>query len=162
MADKKTESTTKNTTKTKPVAKTKAAGKTKSKMSAGTGRSAQVKRSVPKGRVYVTATFNSTLVSVTDEQGNVLCWSSAGESGFSGSRKSTPYAATITVENALTKAKTFGMRSVEVYIKGPGPGRDVALRALKVQGMQVTMIADLTPDPHNGTRPRKAKHNKQI
>ena len=117
-------------------------------------------RSVPKGRLYVTATFNTTLVSVTDDQGNVLCWSTAGEAGFSGSRKSTPYAATITVENAINKARVFGMSSMDVFIKGPGPGRDVALRVLKAQGVRVGMIADMTPDPHNGTRPRKAKHNK--
>jgi small subunit ribosomal protein S11 len=114
----------------------------------------------PKGRLYVTATFNTTLASVTDEQGNVLCWSSAGESGFSGSRKSTPYAATITVENAINKARVFGVQQVALFIKGPGPGRDVALRVLKAQGIKVTMIADMTPLPHNGTRPRKAKHNK--
>lgn len=117
-------------------------------------------RVVSKGRLYVTATFNSTLVSITDEQGNVVCWSSAGESGFSGSRKSTPYAATITVENAVTKAKAFGMGTMDLFIKGPGPGRDVALRVLKAQGIRIGMIADMTPDPHNGTRPRKAKHNK--
>ena len=117
-------------------------------------------RVVSKGRLYVTATFNSTLVSITDELGNVVCWSSAGESGFSGSRKSTPYAATITVENAVNKAKAFGMGTMDLFIKGPGPGRDVALRVLKAQGIRIGMIADMTPDPHNGTRPRKAKHNK--
>lgn len=117
-------------------------------------------RVVSRGRLYVTATFNSTLVSITDEQGNVVCWSTAGESGFSGSRKSTPYAATITVENAVNKAKAFGMGTMDLFIKGPGPGRDVALRVLKAQGIRIGMIADMTPDPHNGTRPRKAKHNK--
>jgi len=120
----------------------------------------KVNKVVPKGRLYITATFNSTLASITDEQGNVLCWSSAGESGFSGSRKSTPYAATITVENAVNKAKAFGMQHMDLYIKGPGPGRDVALRVLRAQGIKISLIADLTPDPHNGTRPRKAKHNK--
>lgn len=115
---------------------------------------------VQKGRLYVTATFNSTLASVTDEQGNVLCWASAGESGFTGSRKSTPYAATITVENAVNKARAFGMQQMALFIKGPGPGRDVALRVLKSQGIKVAMIVDMTPAPHNGTRPRKAKHNK--
>ncbi|PIY80584.1 MAG: 30S ribosomal protein S11 [Candidatus Pacebacteria bacterium CG_4_10_14_0_8_um_filter_42_14] len=127
-----------------------------------TKKSAPVKvnKVVPKGRLYITATFNSTLASITDEQGNVLCWSSAGESGFSGSRKSTPYAATITVENAVNKAKAFGMQHMDLYIKGPGPGRDVALRVLRAQGIKISLIADLTPDPHNGTRPRKAKHNK--
>ena len=115
---------------------------------------------VPKGRLYVTATFNNTLVSITDENGNVLAWTSAGESGFSGSRKSTPYAATITLENAINKAKTFGMNEMDVFIKGPGPGRDVTLRVLKAQGIKVSLLADMTPIPHNGTRPRKAKHNK--
>jgi small subunit ribosomal protein S11 len=120
----------------------------------------QKARLVSRGRLYVTATFNSTLASVTDDEGNVLCWSSAGESGFTGSRKSTPYAATITVENAVNKARAFGMQQMALFIKGPGPGRDVALRVLKAQGIRVSMIADMTPAPHNGTRPRKAKHNK--
>lgn len=117
-------------------------------------------RAVPKGRLYVTATFNSTLASVTDENGNVVCWASTGESGFTGSRKSTPYAATITVENAIAKARNFGMNQMDVFIKGPGPGRDVALRVLRAQGIKVGMIADMTPVPHNGTKPRKAKHNR--
>lgn len=120
----------------------------------------KVTKSVPKGRMYVTATFNSTLVSVTDDQGNVLCWSTTGEAGFTGSRKSTPYAATITIENAITKARNYGMTQMDVYIKGPGPGRDVALRVLRAQGVRVGMIADMTPIPHNGTKPRKAKHNR--
>lgn len=120
----------------------------------------KVTKVVAKGRLYVTATFNSTLASVTDEQGNVLCWSTAGESGFSGSRKSTPYAATITVENAVNKAKNYGMHTMDVFIKGPGPGRDVALRVVRAQGIKVGMIADMTPLPHNGTRPRKQKHNR--
>ena len=116
-------------------------------------------RTVTKGRLYVSATFNNTLVSISDEKGNVLCWESTGGSGFSGSRKSTPYAATITVENAINKAKNnYGMNQMEVYLKGPGPGRDVALRVLRAQGIGVTLIADLTPVPHNGTRPRKARH----
>lgn len=117
-------------------------------------------RTVPEGRLYVTATFNSTLASVTDEKGNVLCWSSTGESGFAGSRKSTPYAATITLENAINKARQFGMNTMAVYIKGPGPGRDVTLRVLRAQRIRVTLLVDQTPVPHNGTRPRKAKHNK--
>ncbi len=120
----------------------------------------KISRTVPKGRMYVTATFNSTLVSITDDKGNVVCWSTAGEAGFSGSRKSTPYAATITVENAVSKARVFGMNTMDVFLKGPGPGRDVALRVLRAQGIRVPMIVDQTPDPHNGTRPRKAKHNK--
>jgi len=89
-----------------------------------------------------------------------LLWSSAGEAGFTGSRKSTPYAATITIENAVNKARNYGMNQMAVYLRGPGPGRDVALRVLRAQGIKVPMIVDLTPLPHNGTRPRKAKHNK--
>ncbi len=119
-----------------------------------------VTKAVPRGRMYVTATFNSTLVSITDENGNVVCWSTTGESGFTGSRKSTPYAATITIENAIAKARTVGMNQMDVFIKGPGPGRDVALRVLRAQGVRVGMIADMTPIPHNGTKPRKAKHNR--
>lgn len=117
-------------------------------------------RTVTKGRMYVTATFNSTLVSITDDQGNVLCWSSTGESGFSGSRKSTPYAATITLENAINKSKKYGIKELELYIKGPGPGRDVALRVIKTQRIKLTQIADITPLPHNGTKARKSKHNR--
>jgi small subunit ribosomal protein S11 len=117
-------------------------------------------RVVPKGKMYVSATFNNTLVSITDEKGGVVCWASTGAAGFTGSRKSTPYAATITVENAVNKAKAFGMNEMDVYLKGPGPGRDVALRVLRAQGIRVSLIADTTPIPHNGTRPRKAKHNR--
>lgn len=118
----------------------------------------KVKRVVPKGQMYVTATFNNTLVTITDEKGNTVCWSSTGALGFPGSRKSTPYAATVTLEKAVEKAKAHGMNTMEVFIKGPGPGRDAALRVIRTQGIKVTMIADLTPMPHNGTRPRKRKH----
>jgi len=120
----------------------------------------KITRTVTKGSMYVTATFNNTIVSITDEKGNVICWSSTGEAGFSGSRKSTPYAATITVENAVNKAKMYGMQYVDVFLKGPGPGRDVALRVVRAQRLKVGMIVDKTPAPHNGTRPRKAKHNR--
>ena len=123
-------------------------------------QSKKVTRIIPKGRIYVTATFNSTLASISDDEGNVLCWSSTGESGFTGSRKSTPYAATITVENAINKARVYGMKTMDVFIKGPGPGRDVALRVLRAQGIRIGMIADMTPVPHNGTKPRKQKHNR--
>ena len=115
---------------------------------------------IPRGRMYVTATFNNTIVSVTDEKGNVVCWASTGGSGFTGSRKSSPYAATVTVENAVNKAKTFGMNEMDVFLKGPGPGRDAALRVLRAQKVRIGMIADMTPVPHNGTKPRKAKHNR--
>lgn len=120
----------------------------------------KITRTVAKGRLYVSATFNSTLASVTDETGNVLCWSSTGESGFSGSRKSTPFAATVAVENALNKAKAYGMNEIDVYIKGIGPGRDVVLNVLRTARFKVGMIIDRTPIPHNGTRSRKAKHNR--
>jgi small subunit ribosomal protein S11 len=117
-------------------------------------------KAIPRGRMYVTATFNNTIVSVTDENGNVVCWASTGGSGFSGSRKASPYAATVTVENAVVKAKSFGMHEMDLFLKGPGPGRDAALRVLRAQKIRVGMIADMTPVPHNGTKARKAKHNR--
>lgn len=120
----------------------------------------KITRSVPNGRMYVTATFNNTLVSITDEAGKVLCWASTGEAGFTGSRKSTPYAATITVENALNKARAYGLQQLDIFLKGPGPGRDVALRVIRAQRLRINRIVDQTPLPHNGTRPRKAKHNR--
>jgi small subunit ribosomal protein S11 len=120
----------------------------------------KITRTIPRGRIYITATFNNTIVSITDEKGNVVCWASTGGSGFSGSRKSSPYAATVTVENAINKAKSYGMHEMELFLKGPGPGRDAALRVLRAQKIHVPMIADLTPVPHNGTKPRKQKHNR--
>lgn len=120
----------------------------------------KVTKVVPKGRLYVSATFNSTLATVTDEKGNVLCWSSTGESGFSGSRKSTPFAATVAVENALNKSRAFGLSEIDVYIKGIGPGRDAVLNVLRAARLRLGMIVDRTPIPHNGTRSRKAKHNR--
>jgi len=117
-------------------------------------------KNVQRGNLYVTATFNNTLATITDDLGNTLCWSSTGKVGFSGSRKSTPYAATVALERVLEEAKVFGLREVKVYIKGPGPGRDAALRVLKNSQLRVGQIADVTPIPHNGTRPRKKKHNR--
>jgi len=111
----------------------------------------------PQGKVYVTATFNNTLVTITDATGNTICWGSAGTSGFKGARKSTPFAATTTVESVARKAQMMGMREVEVYIKGPGAGRDAALRALKMVGLRIILIADVTPIPHNGVRPKKKR-----
>jgi small subunit ribosomal protein S11 len=110
-----------------------------------------------KGRVYITATFNNTLVTITDASGNTVCWGSAGASGFKGARKSTPFAATSAVEMVARKAQMMGIREVEVYIKGPGAGRDAALRALKSVGLSITLIADVTPIPHNGVRPKKKR-----
>jgi len=118
---------------------------------------AQAQKNLSFGKVYVTATFNNTLVTITDRNGNVVCWGSAGASGFKGARKATPYAATTAVEAAARKAMGFGLREVEVYIKGPGVGRDGALRALKSVGLNITLIADVTPIPHNGCRPKKKR-----
>lgn len=112
---------------------------------------------VEKGKVYITATFNNTIVTITDMNGNTLCWGSSGMVGFKGARKSTPYAATTAVEVVTKKAEQFGLREVEVYIKGPGAGRDAALRALRGAGMMITLIADVTPIPHNGLRPKKKR-----
>lgn len=110
-----------------------------------------------EGRIYITATFNNTLVTITDKVGNTLFWGSAGAAGFRGARKSTPYAATLTIDNVAQKAKNAGLTNVEVYIKGPGPGRDAAVRALRAAGLDITMIADVTPMPHNGCRPKKKR-----
>ena len=119
-------------------------------------RQAEIKR-VTNGRIYVTATFNNTLVSVTDEDGNLVCWGSSGRSGFKGSRKSTPFAATTAVEDTLKRAQAMGLSQVKVFIKGPGPGRDSVLRVLKSSRIRVIMIADITPIPHNGCRPKKRR-----
>ncbi len=115
------------------------------------------KKEITKARVYVTATFNNTLVTVTDTNGNTLFWGSSGASGFKGARKSTPFAATSAVENVGRKAQEAGVKDVEVYIKGPGPGRDAALRALKSLGLGISLIADVTPIPHNGPRAKKKR-----
>src|SRR3989344_4691454 len=112
---------------------------------------------VTKGRMYVTATFNNTLVSFTDSQGNTIAWGSTGKADFKGSRKATPFAATAAVEHALATAKEQGLREVDVYIKGPGPGRDASLRVLRNSGVKITQIADVTPIPHNGCRPKKRR-----
>ncbi|MBI4039821.1 30S ribosomal protein S11 [Candidatus Daviesbacteria bacterium] len=112
---------------------------------------------VSAGRVYVTATFNNTLITLTDTLGNTLAWSSSGNAGFKGARRATPFAAITAVENVANKAKTLGMAQAEVYIKGPGPGRDAAIRALRSAGLNITMIADVTPIPHNGPRAKKRR-----
>lgn len=117
----------------------------------------RIKKQTSAGRVYVTATFNNTIVTVTDSSGNTLFASSSGASGFKGARKATPYAASAAVENVGRKAWEAGLRDVEVFIKGPGAGRDAALRALKTIGYNITLIADVTPIPHNGPRPKKKR-----
>lgn len=108
-------------------------------------------------KVNILATFNNTIVSLADQQGNVIFQESSGAAGFKGARKSTPYAATVTTERLLTKAKSIGVKEVEVYIKGPGVGRDTALRAIRAAGLKINLIADVTPIPHNGVRPRKVR-----
>ena len=117
----------------------------------------KVKKTVPVGIAHIHATFNNTIVTITDPKGDVVAWSSSGCNGFKGSRKSTPFAAQIAGETAARKAKDMGVRSVSVLIKGPGSGRESALRALAAQGLNITLIKDTTPMPHNGCRPRKSR-----
>jgi small subunit ribosomal protein S11 len=109
------------------------------------------------GCIYITATFNNTIVTITDEKGNTYFTGSTGKVGFKGSRKSTPYAATTAIDDVLQRAKQHGLKKLKVYIKGPGVGRDAALRVLRGSGVKVVQIADVTPIPHNGCRPKKAK-----
>ena len=115
------------------------------------------KRTVTNGQVHIQATFNNTIVTVTDANGNAISWASAGELGFKGSRKSTPFAAQSAAETAAKAAMEHGLKTVEVYVKGPGSGRESAIRALETVGLQVTMIKDVTPIPHNGCRPPKRR-----
>ncbi|MDD5438927.1 MAG: 30S ribosomal protein S11 [Candidatus Omnitrophica bacterium] len=117
----------------------------------------KVIRTVPQGIAHILASFNNTIVSITDRQGNVLCWASTGTVGFSGSKKSTPFAAGMAAENAARKAKDFGVKEVEVFIKGPGAGRESAIRSLQAAGLAIRAIKDVTPIPHNGCRPPKRR-----
>lgn len=110
-----------------------------------------------QGRIYITATFNNTLVTITDNQGNTMAWGSTGKSGFKGSKKSTPFAATTAITDTINVAKQHGLTEAAIFIKGPGPGRDAALRVLRNAGIKITQIADITPVPHNGTRPKKQR-----
>ena len=134
------------------------------KQQAGAPRSARAARGrrrerkmVPRGQAHVQSSFNNTIVTLTDPNGNVLSWGSAGASGFKGSRKSTPYAAQITADGAAKRAMEHGLRQVDVFVKGPGSGREAAIRALQGAGLQVTSITDVTPIPHNGCRPPKRR-----
>jgi small subunit ribosomal protein S11 len=115
------------------------------------------RKMVPRGMAFIQSTFNNTVVTLTDPQGNVLSWGSAGATGFKGSRKSTPYAAQVTSEGAARRAMEHGLRQVEVFVKGPGSGRESAIRALQAAGIQVLTIRDVTPIPHNGARPPKRR-----
>ena len=112
---------------------------------------------MPRGRAFVQSSFNNTIVSLSDPQGNILSWGSAGATGFKGSRKSTPYAAQVTAEGAARRAMEHGLRHVEVFVKGPGAGREAAIRSLQAAGIQVVSITDVTPIPHNGCRPPKRR-----
>mgnify|MGYP001822738774 FL=1 len=116
-----------------------------------------VNKNISTGVVHIQSTFNNTIITITDAMGNAVSWSSAGLQGFKGSRKSTPFAAQLAAQDAAKKAQDHGMKTVEVYVKGPGPGRESALRALQAAGFNVTMIKDVTPIPHNGCRPPKRR-----
>ena len=115
------------------------------------------RKNIEKGAVHIRATFNNTIVTITDAQGNAISWASAGELGFKGSRKSTPFAAQSASETAAKAAMEHGLKTVEVFVKGPGAGRESAIRALEAVGLQITMIKDVTPIPHNGCRPPKRR-----
>ena len=115
------------------------------------------RKSIPSGRAYIQSTFNNTIVTLTDPQGNVITWGSSGTAGFKGSRKGTPYAAQLAARDAVRKAMEHGLRQVEVYVKGPGSGREAAIRSLQSSGLYITSIIDVTPIPHNGCRPPKRR-----
>ncbi|MAZ66666.1 MAG: 30S ribosomal protein S11 [Kangiellaceae bacterium] len=117
----------------------------------------KVKKTVVDGMAHIHASFNNTIVTISDRQGNALCWATAGGSGFRGSRKSTPFAAQVAAERAGTMAQEYGLKNLEVFVKGPGPGRESAVRALNAAGYKITNITDVTPIPHNGCRPPKKR-----
>jgi small subunit ribosomal protein S11 len=115
------------------------------------------RRHIDRGIAHIRSTFNNTIVTISDPQGNTLAWSSAGQAGFKGSRKSTPFAAQMAAENAARQAMEYGLKEVEVYVKGPGAGREAAIRSLQAAGLEVSLIKDVTPIPHNGCRPPKRR-----
>jgi len=117
----------------------------------------KIKRTLSSGQVHVFATFNNTIVTVTDTQGNTVAWGTAGSAGFKGSRKSTPFAARLAAEQAIKAAMAMGLQEVELFVKGPGPGRESAIRSVQSMGLKVTAMSDITPVPHNGTRPPKKR-----
>ncbi|WP_127018312.1 30S ribosomal protein S11 [Anoxybacter fermentans] len=120
-------------------------------------RKKKIKKSVDKGQAHIRSTFNNTIVTLTDMEGNVLAWSSGGNVGYKGSRKSTPFAAQLAAETAAKAAMEYGLREVEVYVKGPGAGRESAIRSLQAAGLEISLIKDVTPIPHNGCRPPKRR-----
>lgn len=117
----------------------------------------KVKRSISSAQVHIYASFNNTIVTITDQQGNTVCWGSSGSAGFKGSRKSTPFAARLATEQALKVAMSMGIQEVDLIVKGPGPGRESAIRAVQTLGIKVRSISDITPVPHNGCRPPKKR-----
>lgn len=127
------------------------------KRSGGRRATKKVVKNIPYGQAHIYATFNNTIVSMTDQSGNVVAWASAGTSGFKGSRKSTPYAARMAAASASEQAQGHGMQEVDVFVKGPGPGREAAIRAIQGSGLKVRSITDQTPIPHNGVRPPKKR-----
>ena len=122
-----------------------------------TSTARKVKRTLSSGQVHIYASFNNTIITITDPQGNTVCWGSAGSAGFKGSRKSTPFAARLAAEQAIKAAQAIGIQEVELFVKGPGPGRESAIRAVQALGMRVRSISDITPVPHNGCRPPKTR-----
>lgn len=120
-------------------------------------RKRKERKNIPAGIAHIQSTFNNTVVTISDLQGNVVAWASAGTSGFKGSRKGTPFAAGLAAENAARKAMEHGLRQVEVYVRGPGAGREAAIRSLQAAGLEVSLIKDVTPIPHNGCRPPKRR-----
>jgi len=117
----------------------------------------KTKRTLSSAQVHIFASFNNTIITVTDQQGNTVSWTSAGSVGFHGSRKSTPFAARLAAEDAMKKAEEMGIKEIDLFIKGPGPGREAAIRAIQAKGMKVRSISDVTPIPHNGCRPPKRR-----
>lgn len=131
-----------------------AAKKSSKRTSAGRKKT---KRTISSAQVHIFASFNNTIITVTDQQGNTVAWTSAGSIGFHGSRKSTPFAARLATEEAIKRANSMGIQEIDIYIKGPGPGREAAIRAIQSQGIKIRSITDVTPIPHNGCRPPKKR-----
>jgi len=129
----------------------------KTKKGSGAKRKKKIKRNIDKGQAHIRSTFNNTIISITDNEGNVIAWSSPGKVGYKGSRKSTPFAAQIAAEDAAKQAKDMGVKEIEIYVKGPGSGRESAIRSLQAAGLEVNAIKDITPIPHNGCRPPKRR-----
>jgi small subunit ribosomal protein S11 len=131
--------------------------KTQADQSAKKAKRTKMKKSVPHGRIYIQSTYNNTIISITDQQGDVLTWLSSGSLGFKGPKKATPYAASLIIRKLFERIKDVGLRQVDIFVKGVGSGRESAIRAIAQQGVSITMIKDVTPVAHNGTRPPKVR-----